>query len=83
MRGATTAVLDISDSAGVDTLRSWDSSLPGVELLHCQDLSCLWCVCVQVIGDFFAEDANVVFQIPPENLLEVGLPYLLGPSPKT
>ena len=34
-------------------------------------------VLVQVIGDFFSEDANVVFGIPPESLLEVGLPYLL------
>jgi hypothetical protein len=31
----------------------------------------------QVIGDFFAEDANVVFGIPEDALLEVGLPYRL------
>ncbi|KAK9819481.1 hypothetical protein WJX81_002292 [Elliptochloris bilobata] len=30
----------------------------------------------KVIGDFFAEDANVVFGIPPDSLLEVGLPAL-------
>ncbi len=32
---------------------------------------------LQVLTDYFAEDADVAFGIPEDSLLEVGLPYRL------
>ena len=34
-------------------------------------------VCVKALTDFCAEDADVVFGVPEESLLEIGLPYRL------
>lgn len=36
----------------------------------------LWC-CRQVLADFTSEDADVVFGVPEDALLEIGLPYRL------
>ena len=32
---------------------------------------------LQVLTDYFAEDADVAFGIPEDSLLEIGLPYRL------
>ena len=34
-------------------------------------------VCTKALTDFCAEDADVVFGVPEESLLEIGLPYRL------